>query len=143
MIVFIDANAAAPYRSIERELDTRYQKIVKLRAERAKLLGAAVADEIGHPLAAGQVAAGELLPELVADVGDVHPRDDGGLLGPAAAIAIRGSSDSDINDRLVRLAADTVDSDLQAFLAHAAVANDDDELERAFIALDDVLRKRL
>jgi hypothetical protein len=36
MIAFIDANAAAPYRSVERELDTRYTKIVKLRAASKK-----------------------------------------------------------------------------------------------------------
>jgi hypothetical protein len=32
VIAFIDANASAPYRSVERELDARYKKIVKLRA---------------------------------------------------------------------------------------------------------------
>jgi len=37
MIAFIDANAAAPYRSVERELDTRYTKIVKLRAASKKM----------------------------------------------------------------------------------------------------------
>ena len=36
MIAFLDANAAAPYRSVERELDTRYKKIVKLRAASKK-----------------------------------------------------------------------------------------------------------
>jgi hypothetical protein len=38
MIAFIDANAAAPYRAIERELDARYTKIVKLRAASKKTL---------------------------------------------------------------------------------------------------------
>ncbi|HWU87513.1 MAG TPA: hypothetical protein VN253_09575 [Kofleriaceae bacterium] len=38
MIAFIDANAAAPYRSVERELDARYTKIVKLRAATKKML---------------------------------------------------------------------------------------------------------
>src|SRR5690606_26719029 len=32
MIAFLDANAAAPYRRVERELDARYTRIVKLRA---------------------------------------------------------------------------------------------------------------
>jgi hypothetical protein len=36
MIAFIDANAAAPYRSIAPELDARYNKIVKLRAASKK-----------------------------------------------------------------------------------------------------------
>jgi hypothetical protein len=38
MIAFIDANAAAPYRSIERELDARYKKIVQLRAASRKTI---------------------------------------------------------------------------------------------------------
>lgn len=33
MIAFIDANASAPYRQVAPELDARYRKIVKLRAE--------------------------------------------------------------------------------------------------------------
>jgi hypothetical protein len=36
MIAFIDAHAAAPYRAVERELDARYNKIVKLRASSKK-----------------------------------------------------------------------------------------------------------
>jgi hypothetical protein len=38
MIAFIDANAAAPYRSIQRELDERYKKIVTLRATSKKTI---------------------------------------------------------------------------------------------------------
>ena len=38
VIAFIDANASAPYRAVERELDARYNKIVKLRAETKKAL---------------------------------------------------------------------------------------------------------
>jgi hypothetical protein len=38
VIAFIDANAAASYRSVERELDARYTKIVKLRAAAKKML---------------------------------------------------------------------------------------------------------
>lgn len=40
MVAFIDANAAASYRSVERELDARYTKIVKLRAASKKMLEA-------------------------------------------------------------------------------------------------------
>lgn len=36
VIVFLDANAAAPYRAVERELDARYTRIVKLRAAAKK-----------------------------------------------------------------------------------------------------------
>lgn len=36
MVAFLDASAAASYRSVERELDTRYNKIVKLRAASKK-----------------------------------------------------------------------------------------------------------
>jgi hypothetical protein len=38
VIAFIDANANASYRSVERELDERYNKIVKLRASTKKTL---------------------------------------------------------------------------------------------------------
>jgi hypothetical protein len=36
MVAFLDASAAASYRSVEREIDTRYNKIVKLRAASKK-----------------------------------------------------------------------------------------------------------
>jgi hypothetical protein len=38
VIAFIDANASASYRSVERELDRRYNKIVKLRAASKKTM---------------------------------------------------------------------------------------------------------
>jgi len=38
MVAFLDANAAATYRSVERELDARYTKIVKLRAASKKTI---------------------------------------------------------------------------------------------------------
>jgi len=37
MVAFLDANANASYRSVERELDARYSKIVKLRAAAKKV----------------------------------------------------------------------------------------------------------
>ena len=60
----------------------------------------------------------------------------------AAAVALRGASEDDIRVRLVRVATETVDSTLRVFLERAAADTSDEELESAFVELENVMSER-
>lgn len=59
----------------------------------------------------------------------------------AAAIALRGSPEEDIKPRLVRVAAETVEPKLRVLLEHTAAGSSDEELQQAFIELEQERRR--